>query len=131
MHEPQEILIPVGGISSYSSQCITHYRSTHSTGARVRLEALDSAAFGSVASQKEFDAFFDLATTRFNDFRVPQLPRLCVSCFGGMLAFLKQLKLQNALMTPRFKPVSDRSAQRLRLSVTIVRYLELLVNSVG
>ncbi|TMW63695.1 hypothetical protein Poli38472_002636 [Pythium oligandrum] len=131
--EPIEFVLPVGGISTATKRVLESYTAQHQTVLTTasepqvthtyRIERLENSAF---ATSTALQAWNDCCSRLGEPF--PSLPALALSCFGGLVAYLRSLRLESALpvITPqRLKSTNQMSRPVFRLSPTTERDLEL------
>lgn len=141
------MVLPAGKLSVYTEQLLQSYADTRSTAdtrdrrrwktqKRIRVERTRNEVFDWDTASAAFARFFDDAAREYSHYSTrPQLPALCVCCFGGMQSYLTQFALAQSLSSIKYlcvsKHVASSSQDRdFSLSSDCVRDLDLFRNSV-
>jgi hypothetical protein len=143
--EPVEFVLPAGRLSAYTEQLLESFVAARRDSAAftgdgsaedprpcVRVERVPNKHFDYSQAQETFRRGLGEAEAEYSCVAAcPNLPRLCVCCFGGVWQYLSSLGMEKTLVAPRYSSVASTLAGQFHLPAEAHRDLDLFVNSVG
>ncbi|EEY57444.1 DNA mismatch repair protein Msh3, putative [Phytophthora infestans T30-4] len=138
--DPVEFVLPAGRLSAYTEQIVdTFVAISDETSviddrkATVRMERIPNEAFDYSAAKETFTrAFHEAGSEYTTTVAYPNLPKMCVCCFGGMWQYLSSLGTAQTLIAPTYTSLSSPTstfAGQFHLPTEAYRDLDLFVNS--
>ncbi|ETK75858.1 hypothetical protein L915_17592 [Phytophthora nicotianae] len=147
MLDPVEFVLPSGRLSAYTEQVLESFVVTQSDPVTfssetstitdlkpcIRVERIPNEYFDYSVAKETFTCVFHEAEAEYTSAVVyPSLPKLCVSCFGGMWQYLSSLDVVKTLIAPNYTSLSSPTSTFLglfHLPTEAHRDLDLFVNS--
>jgi hypothetical protein len=99
-------------------------------GGIIREERVDTSFFDFTRAKRRMRTFFKEYGNKWET-PEPVLPLLCISCFGGLLEYLKGQKHEKSLLSIHYTRFLIGDRQSTILPNSTIQHLEIFRNSVG
>ncbi|GMF21190.1 unnamed protein product [Phytophthora lilii] len=139
---PVEFVLPAGKLSAYTEQLLENFTATSAARTSVsfmenavipciRVERIPNECFECSLARETFSRVFCDAEAEYSGVVAhPSLPKLCMSCFGGMWNYLSSLGVAKSLIAPSYSATATIVGQ-FHLPPETHQDLDLFVNSVS